>query len=297
MNLDHVRYFAELARHQHIQKTAKRLNISPTAISHGIARLEEELGFSLTTKAGRNILLTDKGLEFARRMEGILRQLDGVKEELSGDRVLPGTYTLALTHGLLGLLADEASVCEMARGEGVSVEISSLRSADVVQAVAEGSVDLGICYSPQAHPSLRTRELRRGQLVFVARKEHPAHRARGAAARLRALADSPAIGTKAFQGIENCERHPVFTRLKLRPDYRLVVDSYESMLALLRESDTWAFVPDVLLAANRDWLRTVDVGPAAAPYTIEAVWNKDRKPPLLYRQLLDRITAGAISGS
>lgn len=286
MNIDHARYFSELAKTQHIQKTARKLGISPTAISHGISRLEEELGFALTTKAGRNILLTDKGIEFARKIEGVLRQLDGIREELAGDRILPGTYTLGITHGLLGLLLDPRVSREMARTGEVDFELRSLRSAEVVRAVLAGEVDLGICYSPQSHPGLRSETLRRGELVFVADKEHPVFKVRSPVARTAVLNQAPAIGTKAFQGIDNCESHPAFDRLLLKPDYRFVVDSYELMPPLLRGMDTWAFVPDVFLQAHRDWLRAVDLGRISAPYTIEAVWNKDRKPLLLYRNLL-----------
>ena len=44
MNFDQLRYFVETARFEHIGKAAKSVAISPSAISHAIANLEDELG-------------------------------------------------------------------------------------------------------------------------------------------------------------------------------------------------------------------------------------------------------------
>ncbi len=55
MTLDQLQYFVEAARRQHIGQAARFLNISPSAISHSIAALEEEFGQSLFEKQGRQI--------------------------------------------------------------------------------------------------------------------------------------------------------------------------------------------------------------------------------------------------
>lgn len=44
MDLHHIEYFLELARHEHVALTADVLNISQPALSKSISTLETELG-------------------------------------------------------------------------------------------------------------------------------------------------------------------------------------------------------------------------------------------------------------
>ena len=45
MNIEYLKYFAELAKVQHYGKAAKILNISQPGLSHAIKTLEEEMAF------------------------------------------------------------------------------------------------------------------------------------------------------------------------------------------------------------------------------------------------------------
>ena len=53
MNIEYLKYFAELAKIQHYGKAAKALNISQPGLSHAIKTLEEEYGVPLFQKEGR----------------------------------------------------------------------------------------------------------------------------------------------------------------------------------------------------------------------------------------------------
>ena len=44
MNIEYLKYFAELAKTQHYGQAAKALNISQPGLSHAIKTLEEEYG-------------------------------------------------------------------------------------------------------------------------------------------------------------------------------------------------------------------------------------------------------------
>ena len=132
-------------------------------------------------------------------------------------------------------------------------------------------------------------QVNKGRLVFCARKKHPVFNAKSAKEKISMLNQSQAIGIKASQGIENCESHPSFLKLGINPNYQYVVDSYEFKLSILRDTNTWGFLPEVYLDENKSWLSKVDLGEFSAPYTIEALWNKNRAPMRLYRLILDEI--------
>src|SRR5436189_204346 len=101
MKIDQLLYFVETAKTQHIGKASKILNVSPSAISHSIAALEEEIGHPLFEKMGKAIYLTLHGKKLAQKVEPILSSLTKVKEELQAEDIEPeGHFKIAATHGL-----------------------------------------------------------------------------------------------------------------------------------------------------------------------------------------------------
>ena len=51
MNIDQLRYFADLAKTNSITNTAKRMFISQQALSESIKRLENEVGCTLVNRS------------------------------------------------------------------------------------------------------------------------------------------------------------------------------------------------------------------------------------------------------
>ena len=72
MNIEYLKYFAELAKTQHYGQAAKALNISQPGLSHAIKTLEEEYGVPLFQKQGRNVSLSQYGKELMKE-SGIAR--------------------------------------------------------------------------------------------------------------------------------------------------------------------------------------------------------------------------------
>lgn len=61
VNYNHVYYFYEVARFNSVTKAAQHLRLSQPSLSIQIKTLEQQLGFKLLEKKGRNIVLTDRG--------------------------------------------------------------------------------------------------------------------------------------------------------------------------------------------------------------------------------------------
>lgn len=61
MDLLQLKYFSELAKRQHLNKTAQEMLVTPSAISSSLARLEKEMGVKLFDRVGRNIRLNNYG--------------------------------------------------------------------------------------------------------------------------------------------------------------------------------------------------------------------------------------------
>jgi LysR family hydrogen peroxide-inducible transcriptional activator len=72
ISLRQLRYLSALARHRHFGRAAQECAVSQPALSMQIRELEREIGVDLVERRPGEIVLTDTGLDVARRAEHIL---------------------------------------------------------------------------------------------------------------------------------------------------------------------------------------------------------------------------------
>ncbi|MFJ5298748.1 LysR substrate-binding domain-containing protein [Pseudomonas sp. NPDC088368] len=77
-----VRTFEAFARHGGVNAAARELDVSPSAISHQLRLLEDFLGQSLTSRQGRNLILTDDGREYYRAIRSAFAVLRSATEHV-----------------------------------------------------------------------------------------------------------------------------------------------------------------------------------------------------------------------
>jgi DNA-binding transcriptional LysR family regulator len=286
MKLHQLIYFLETAKQEHIGRAAKILAISPSAISHSVAALEEELGRQLFARQGKNIFLTNHGKLLFERTSKLLLDIVAIKEEIISDQVeLQGTYKLAGSHLLCPELLSPAWVKIQTKNPKLFAELYTLRSALVVKGISSGEYDFGICFSPQSHPTIHIKPIYEGQLVISLRKGHPLLK-KPKADQLRLLAPYPATLPKSYQGIDNCETHPIFEKFNIVPKVDLVFDNYEVAIGKVRHSDAWTFLPD-WVATNAGLTTIVPAEGWNAPVNISALWPKNRILTRVLSHLVD----------
>lgn len=287
MKLDQLHYFSAAARFEHIGKAAKTLAISPSAVSHCITSLEQELGQLLFVRDGKRMLLTSAGKRLAERAEQLLGQVASLKAELSAVKPgLEGHFRLAGAHGLSSRCLVPAWAQLSRKHPKLCGEVYSLRSAEILQRVITGELDLGVCFSPQSHPGFESQIVYQSQLVLAARREHPIFKVRPASRQAR-LGEFPMAAPKAFQGIDNCETHPMFTALGIKPQLQFMFDSYEVGSRYLAVSNSFALIPDWVLRWPDSVLQKVLPDQPDAPVTIAAIWPKNRPPVMAMQRLIE----------
>ena len=83
MEIQKLRYFYTVAKFQHMTKAAEHICIAQPALTQAIKSLESELGLPLFVKKGRNIVLTEFGEYLRQRLDKLLPEFDGLKEEMA----------------------------------------------------------------------------------------------------------------------------------------------------------------------------------------------------------------------
>ena len=90
--LNALRAFESVSRHVNVTRAADELSVSPSAISHMIRRLEENMGVKLIERSGRNIVLSETGKNFAPELQEIfnslLRVVNKTRESLNKNIVI-----------------------------------------------------------------------------------------------------------------------------------------------------------------------------------------------------------------
>lgn len=76
MDMKQLEYFLALAKRENISATASFLNITQSALSKSIAKLEAEVGVSLFDHRGNRIVINDYGRNFAKYASQSLEVLD-----------------------------------------------------------------------------------------------------------------------------------------------------------------------------------------------------------------------------
>ena len=80
MDLRHIRTFVIVAELGTVSKAAQRLRVAQPALSRQISDLEQELGFRLFDRVGRQLALTSGGEQFLGDCRGLLNHADAVGE-------------------------------------------------------------------------------------------------------------------------------------------------------------------------------------------------------------------------
>ena len=81
-------FFERVAKHLSFSKAADDLGITPSAISHRIARLEACLGKRLFERSPRRVALTIEGIELLRAVDMVLESLRDATEMMMGRSVV-----------------------------------------------------------------------------------------------------------------------------------------------------------------------------------------------------------------
>lgn len=257
MTLDQLRYFMETARFQHLNKAARSLNISPSAVSSAIAALEEEFKCKLFTREGKGIRLTDKGQFLKTQSEVLFEQANTIRLRLAGDNAeFFGTYKIAASHFLATHMAAPLWPSLARRFPNLSVELGSMATHQVIADVISGSVDAGLCMGPLRHPDLNIFEINQGQMFLAARTSHPVFKL-PVSQQLKAISQYPALIHKPMIGVDVCDNHPMFKRFGINPKIRCFWDSDDLAIQIIKASDSWTMLPDFVIRMHPRILRSL----------------------------------------
>jgi DNA-binding transcriptional LysR family regulator len=174
MELRHLRYFVAVAEEKHFGRAAARLRIAQPPLSRQIQALEKELGFRLFERTRRQVELTSAGRVLLAHAAKIFDAVDvGVHEAERASRGESGRIVVAYpsTFAYSGL--PELVRSFRAKFPVVEIVLRELAPQVQVEALRDGSIDVGFVRAPFVEPGLISELVRSEPLVAALPSGHP----------------------------------------------------------------------------------------------------------------------------
>lgn len=254
-----------------VARAAKRLRLSPSAMSRALARLRETTGDPLLVRAGRGLVASPRALALREQVARLVQDGEAVlrpAEQLNLKK-LERTFTLRTTDGLIETFGADL-IARTAR-EAPGVRLRFVPKLDKESGLLrDGTVDLetGIV-GKRTSPEVRTQALFRDRYVGVVRKKHPL-------SQHKVTIDRYVDAKHILVSRQGLNKGPVDKALEtLGRDREIVaiVSGFSTALALARNSDLVASVPERHTADLRIGMHSFPLPMAMEGFTISMLWH------------------------
>jgi DNA-binding transcriptional LysR family regulator len=250
---------------------ARRLRLSPSAMSRALARLRDATGDPLLVRAGRGLVPTPRALELRDRVGLLVQEAESVlrpSRKLSLKR-LSRTFILRTSDGFVENFGPD--ILARVASEAPEVRLRFVPKTDRSSTfLREGGVDLetGVIGETMA-PEIRTQGLFRDRYIGAVRPGHPLARGKITMQRF-------AAGQHVLVSRRGSERGPVDDALEsqgLKRRVMVIVGGFSAALGLARVSDLIASVPERHTLNLRAGLHSFPLPVSPADITISMFWH------------------------
>lgn len=254
-----------------VARAARRLRLSPSAMSRALARLRETTGDPLLVRAGRGLVPTPRAIALREQVGQLVQDAEAVLRPVERLKLkkLVRTFTLRTREGfvenfgpdLIARVGQEAPGVRLCFVQKLDKDSTPLR---------DGTVDLetGVVGRATA-PELRVQALFRDRFIGVVRAGHPLSQGEITPARYAA---GRHIGvSRRGLGAEPVDE--ALAPLGLQREIATIVGGFAAALALARASDLIATVPERHTGNLRAGMHSFPLPVATPEITVSLLWH------------------------
>ncbi len=254
-----------------VTRAARRLRLSPSAMSRALARLRETTGDPLLVRAGRGLVPTPRAVELRARVRHLVQEAEAVLRpaEEANLRQLVRTFTLRTSEGFVENFGP--AIIERIGVEAPGARLHFVQKPNKDSGpLREGAVDLetGVV-GKSTSPELRTQALFRDRFVGVVRMGHPLSHEEATTAHYAAHRHINVSRDGAAKGPID----EALALLGLERDVAVVVSGFSTALALARASDLIASVPERHTGILRDGMHSFPLPIDLPGITVAMLWH------------------------
>lgn len=278
-----------VAREGSFSGAARALEYTQPAISHHIARLEQEVGTALLLRTARGVRLTDAGEALVQHADAVIARLAAAQDEVAEIAGLrTGRVRLAAFPSGSATLVPRAARALSDSHPGVRVSLVEAEPPEALELLRTGEIDVALTFGyPEAglagNGDLDVEPLFDDELCLVM---PPSGRSRRTT--LADLKDETWIA-----GCERCRAHLLHLseQAGFQPHIAYATDDYVTVQSLVAAGLGVTVLPSLALSAHRrDDIRIVPLGRDANRQIAAVVLPGPRRPPAV-QTMVDTLRA------
>src|SRR5579862_42341 len=291
-DLNLIKVLDALAREISVGRAAKRLGVTPSAISHALVRLRAMLQDPVVVRSGRSLRLIPRALALAPVAASMCEAAKGLLADTPATDPKGWQDTIRILGSDYALAAWVFPALAIARTDapGVRFAALSLDAAEWERQLIEGAADLAIRDQQPANQKLRWITLAKEHYVVAMRSDHPLSRGRltlDKYCRAEQALVSPSGG--GFQG-------SVDTQLAVLGVTRNIIVSVPTFLAgidLVRQSKLLVSMPSRLAQNYRGLIVSRPLPVPSPSFDATLVWHARTdasRPHIWFRALVRKLS-------
>jgi DNA-binding transcriptional LysR family regulator len=250
---------------------ARRLQLSPSAMSRALSRVRETVGDPLLVKAGRGLVPTPRALELRDRVDQLVREAQVVLRPAAAPDLskVVRSFTIRTSEGFVETFGPALVNQVTKAAPGIQLRFVTRQTRDTV-GLRDASVDLetGVVDSTTS-PELLQLPLFTDRLVGVVRAGHVLSRSRVTTARYAAAGH---IGVSR-KTVDTGWIDEALAPAGLRRTIVTTVSGFATAIAFARTSDLIATVPERHTSALRKGGHTFPLPFKLPPITVSMLWH------------------------
>ncbi|MES2070165.1 MAG: LysR family transcriptional regulator [Pseudomonadota bacterium] len=254
-----------------VARAARRLRLSPSAMSRALARLRETTGDPLLVRAGRGLVPTPRALELREKVSQLVQGAEAVLRpaETPNLKQLVRSFTLRTSEGFVENFGAELIARVGEEAPGVRLCFVPKPNKDSAS-LRDGTVDLETGVVGDATgPEVRAQALFRDRFIGVVRMGHALCKGKITVARYAAGRHVLVSRRGVAKGLIDEALSP----LGLEREIVAIVGGFSAALALARASDLIASVPERHTGMLRAGMHSFPLPVPMPEITVSLLWH------------------------
>lgn len=254
MEISELLTFIKVAETASFSDAAEQLFVTQPAVSKRIAALEASLDLKLFDRIGRQIQLTEAGLQLLPKAKKITAEIRDIKRSLTAqDDVLAGELKMATSHHIGLHRLPKALKQYQSDFPNVVIEIDFTQSEDAYQQVLKGDTEIAvITLSNDENPTIESIPIWSDPLMLVVGHDHPLAQHASQMDKhidIEQLASTPCVlpdqNTFTRQMVDK-----VLGSHGLKPNVRMSTNNFDTLTMLVSIGWGWSLLPSTLVNQN-----------------------------------------------
>jgi len=295
MNIQELKLFKHLAGTLHFGRTSQTCNITPSALTRTIQRLEDEVGKKLFIRDNRSVSLTQAGHRFRTYAEETIRNWQQLTNDLTVDEeILRGEISLYCSVTAVYSILPQMLKKYRKLYPQVHITLQTGDQANALEKLQNSEADVTVAALPdKLPPQLKFITVIETPLLFIA----PAHFANNPAGQETVINWQTVPMIMAERGLGRQRLDNWFKQRSIQPNIYAQVAGNEAIITMVSLGCGIGVVPQLVLDKSpmRDEVVILEVSPELAPFAVSVcTFHKNMTNPAVqaFWQIAEREVSG-----